>query len=187
MAGIRCFVALPTPPAAQSQITALIQNLQSVSSDVKWEAPEKVHLTLRFLGNVEMNLVEELSRQLADRVRYLPAFEMTYDGLGAFPNWTRPRVVWIGIRSGESLDALQRNVEDVVTGLGLKKEEREFHPHVTIGRVKGFRHLDLLTARVKSLTLSPVLTLCNTVLVVKSELHPAGSKYTVIQSIPLSS
>ncbi|MBI2619791.1 MAG: RNA 2',3'-cyclic phosphodiesterase [Ignavibacteriales bacterium] len=186
MPALRSFIALPVPADLKSEIAALIADLQSIPSDVKWEDPEKLHLTLRFLGNVDLSFVEELSQSLRGQLSYHFPFEITYEGLGAFPTWARPRVIWIGVRADESLSALQRTVEEVVIGLGREKEDREFHAHLTIGRVKGFRHLDRLTAKAKSVTFEPVSTLCNNVLIVKSELHPAGSRYTVIHSIPLN-
>lgn len=185
MAKIRCFLALPVSPAVQSAAASLIADLQSEASDVKWQDPKKLHLTLKFLGSVESETVQRISEALIALARYHSAFDMIYDGLGGFPSLDHPTVLWIGTRPNEPLQRLYRDIEDVVTQFGFVRDDRSFHPHLTLARIKRTKHLRRLTAKLKSLTLEPVLMRCTELLVMRSELHPDSSRYTVLQSIPL--
>ncbi|HEX9615223.1 MAG TPA: RNA 2',3'-cyclic phosphodiesterase [Bacteroidota bacterium] len=185
MSKIRCFLALPTSDEVQTAITSLIASYQSVPSDVKWQDASKLHITLKFLGSVEIEAVKEISVHLEDRARYHSAFDIVYEGTGGFPSQHRPTTLWVGTRSSDAMTRLHRDVEDVVRNFGFTPDERPFRPHITIGRVKGNRNLDRLTAKVKSVTFEPVTARCAEILVMRSDLQSDTSRYTVIQSIPL--
>lgn len=187
MSKIRCFLALPTTDEVRTAISSLIASYQSVPSDVKWQDPSKLHITLKFLGSVENDVVKEISLQLENRLRYHSAFDIVYEETGGFPSLHRPTILWVGARPSEAITQLYHDIEDTVRGFGFKPEDRPFRPHITIARVKGNRNLDRLTAKVKSVTFEPVKGHCAEVLVMRSELSPDTSRYTVIQSIPLRS
>lgn len=185
MSRIRSFIAVETPPLALQRITELITNLQSVPSDVKWERAEKLHITLKFLGSIEQSDLQALIRGLAEKLRTFPASEYTYEGFGAFPDLNHPRVYWVGTSKNLALVQLHNAVEEVTRTFSVADDDRTFHPHVTIGRVKGSRGINLLTARAKTLTLEPVEARCSHVLLMKSDLLPTGSRYSVLSRIPL--
>ncbi|MEX1139221.1 MAG: RNA 2',3'-cyclic phosphodiesterase [Bacteroidota bacterium] len=185
MAKIRCFLALPASSAVQSAVASLIADLQSEASDVKWQDPKKLHLTLKFLGSVEAGTIQRISEALFALARYHSAFDIVYEGLGGFPSLDRPTVLWLGTRPSEPIERLSRDVEDAVSQFGFERDIRSFHPHLTLARIKRSKHLHRLTAKVKSLTFEPVLMRCTEMLVMRSELHPESSRYTVVQSIPL--
>lgn len=187
MNAIRSFLALPTAPEARARILTVLQELESVPSEVKWDSPEKLHITLKFLGEVQAATLESLLQLLEPRVAAIPSFDVTYAGIGGFPDVTHPRVLWVGTLPNPELMSLQSMVENTCAQLGFRKEERAFHPHITLGRVKGSRGLDRLTAKVKSLTFEPVTAHCSTLQLLRSDLHPAGSRYTVLKSIPFHS
>jgi len=110
---------------------------------------------------------------------------LVYDSLGAFPDLIHPRVLWVGARGNDVLTSLQRNIEVTCSRFGFPIETRGFHPHITLGRVKGSRNLARLTAKVKSITFVPSETACFEVLLMKSDLQPTGSVYTTLKSFPL--
>jgi 2'-5' RNA ligase len=110
-----------------------------------------------------------------------------YEGVGGFPNVERPRVVWIGTRANENLAKLQQLVEQSCVRRGFAREDRQFHAHITLGRVKGNRALDRLTARLKSVTFEPSIARCTEIHMMRSDLKPTGSVYTHLQTIPLVS
>jgi 2'-5' RNA ligase len=187
MAKIRCFIALPTSPAVQSAAASLIADLQSEASHVKWQDPKKLHLTVKFLGSVETEVVQRISEALHTLTGYHSAFDIVYEGLGGFPSLDDPTVIWMGTRENETMQRLHRDVESVASQFGFAPDTRSFHPHLTLARIKQSHHLHRLTAMVKSLTFEPVLMRCTEVLVMRSELHRDSSRYTVLQSIPLRS
>jgi 2'-5' RNA ligase len=127
---IRLFVALPIPKA----IGAALTGLQNGLPGARWTAPENFHLTLRFIGEVDYGLAEDLAHGL-DRID-APGFEVELARLGWFGNKRRPSVVHAQVAKNEGLWHLQRKVESVVVRHGLMPESRKYHPHVTLGRLK---------------------------------------------------
>ncbi len=184
MQTIRSFVALPATTTVRERLTEIQQELIQTLPDVKWDSPEKFHITLKFLGNVEPQLLEKLIVALRPVATQLPAFELIYQDVGAFPSITRPRVIWIGTSPNDALLSLQRQVEETCARFGFPKEDRAFHPHITLGRVKSSRNIHRLTDKLKSTTLEPTHSRCTELLVMRSDLRPAGSVYSVLKSIP---
>lgn len=186
MSRIRCFAAVPTPLTIIERITALMTDFRSVSSDVKWEPTEKLHITLKFLGSIEESHLQPLVDLLKQKMQAVSQFEYKYEGIGAFPNLHHPRVYWIGTSENHALIRLHGTVEQVSRSFSVANDDKPFHPHVTIGRVKGLRGINLLTARVKSVTFEPVAARCSEILMMRSDLEPTGSRYSVLSRIPLN-
>jgi 2'-5' RNA ligase len=185
MPSLRSFIALPTPDSVRDRIEILQADLRQLNADVKWESPEKLHITLKFLGNVESQLLEKLIPSLEEIAREQSSFDLTYEGVGAFPNLLAPRVIWVGTAQNESLFSLQNSVEQRCADFGFARENRAFHPHITLGRVKGSLNIQRLTEKLKTITLEPTRTRCTEFLVMRSDLTPSGSVYSVLKSIPL--
>ncbi|MGB2869311.1 MAG: RNA 2',3'-cyclic phosphodiesterase [Bacteroidota bacterium] len=181
---IRCFIALPTSEEVRKQIAAVQRRLVETQAEVKWDAPEKFHITLKFLGNVETSVADLLGEALEHRVSSIPPFDIEYANTGAFPNELHPNVLWIGAHADENILRVNTLVEDVCSEFGFTKEQRSFHPHITLGRVKGGRNLRRLTEELKSITFEPIRSRCSHILLVKSDLKPTGSVYTTLKSIP---
>ena len=187
MASIRSFLSISASPQLRDHAASVIEDLQSIPSGVKWERPEKLHLTLKFFGSIEESRLKDFGETLRPRIGTLESFMVTYSGLGAFPSIDHPRIFWIGTEPNDDLLRLVSIIEEVGTSFGFPSEARTFHAHVTIGRVKGNRNLNRLTAMVKSVTLQPTVARCSEICIMKSVLHPTGSQYAVVQSIPLKS
>ena len=184
MTKIRAFIALPTTEEVRKQLAAVQRRLADTQAEVKWDAPEKFHITLKFLGNVEAAVANSLGKTLEDRVAAIPSFDIDYADVGAFPNVLHPNVLWIGAHADENIIRVSTLVEEVCCEIGFKKEERAFHPHITLGRVKGGRNLPRLTGELKNTTFDPIRSRCSHILLVKSDLKPTGSVYTTLKSIP---
>ena len=180
MPGIRTFIALPAPSPARKTIQL---QLKATQAPVKWESQDKFHITLFFLGNVEQSKNKILSTALAESVQPFHSLEILYEC--AFPNIHVPRVVWIGIRTNPAVLDLQAEVQRVCGEFGFPKEERAFHPHITLGRLKEAHKVVRLTEAIKTITFEPIETHCSEILLMKSELHPGGSRYTILKSFPL--
>lgn len=139
----RIFLALNFSVAVTRKIAEEVERRKAPFSDggfrIAWVPAANMHLTLKFLGSIGEELVEGVvgaCRRVA--ARHLP-FEARAVGLGAFPSLERPNVLWVGVDGPPALAALQRDVDAAMVELGFEKEERAFHPHVTVGRVKESR------------------------------------------------
>ncbi|MCX6120307.1 MAG: RNA 2',3'-cyclic phosphodiesterase [Ignavibacteriales bacterium] len=185
MPGIRTFIALPTQSNAQQAIAEVQAKLKATQANVKWESQDKFHITLVFLGNVEQSKLELLSAALAKSIQQFPSCAVTYESIGAFPNIHSPRVVWIGTKANQTVLDLQTAIANVCAEFGFPKEDRVFHPHITLGRVKETRNFVRLTEAIKTITFEPIETRCSEILLMKSELRPGGSIYTILKSFPL--
>ncbi|MCH7607047.1 MAG: RNA 2',3'-cyclic phosphodiesterase [Chloroflexi bacterium] len=188
---LRLFVSVELPQHVRGALSTSIERLRSSLGDAyRWVRPEAVHLTLRFLGNVEQERVAELAAALEAAVGPLAAFELRLDGTGVFPNARAPSVVWAGL-GGESA-ALVRLVAAVGTataGVGEPAESRPYVPHLTLGRVRGrlgTRDAGELAARLRELTYEGTAPFrVDGVSLMQSEIGPAGARYTRLAYAPL--
>ncbi len=185
MTAIRSFIALPSSSELKKAIQEIQTRLIEERAEVKWDTPDKFHITLKFLGDVDPEKLSALAESLATVTSAATAFQLVYTAVGAFPDLVHPRVIWAGARANDALTSLQGQVELTCDRFGFPKETRTFHPHITLGRVKGTTNLAHLTAKVKSITFEPIETGCWEVLLIKSDLRPTGSVYTTLKSFPL--
>jgi len=135
---VRCFLAVVVPDDVRRAITAIQHELRRVAAaEVRWVRPNAFHLTLRFLGTTSARQISDLERPIADAMAGYPPPWLELAGVGAFPGPKRPRVLWAGLAAGaESLAALARDVEVEVQRVGFHPDWRDFHPHVTLGRIR---------------------------------------------------
>jgi 2'-5' RNA ligase len=140
---------------------------------VAWVPAANLHVTLKFIGSIPEELVEGIALRLQRVAAKLPPFEARARGFGAFPSLTHPKVLWVGVE-GEPLVKLQRAVEDAMAELGIEKEERAFHPHLTVGRVKEHHgSAPLPWSGDEDLGTSTV----SEIVVYESRMHKSGSEY----------
>ncbi len=177
---LRTFVAIDLPFAIQEALDRFEKELQKAHAPVTWVKPERIHLTLKFLGDVAPDRIAEIQKSLERVAGSSPPFRLQPSGCGAFPSVKQMRVVWVGLREdGGGLNALQRAVEEAMVQLGFKREERPFRPHLTLGRVKGRQHLrslqELLVDRQNFEAEAFDVT---ELILYKSELRPEGARYT---------
>ena len=149
---LRLFVAVTLPTEARGALAEVIGRLRAANlRGVRTVAPEGVHITLKFLGNVDAGRVSEISEALTGAAHGSARFTLALQGLGAFPDGRAPRVLWAGVTvdtavSGDAeagvsgfpdaLGALARRVDDACAGLGFPRERRPFSPHLTIARLR---------------------------------------------------
>ncbi|MFQ6617517.1 MAG: RNA 2',3'-cyclic phosphodiesterase [Fidelibacterota bacterium] len=182
MPGIRSFIAVEVPENIRNDISKLVSKLKDLDLAIRWVPVDNIHLTLKFLGDVEEKVISEIS-WILERVskRYSP-FNLYIEGAGVFPGFRAPRVIWFGVRMEDStLLDLVRDLENELALLGFKKEKRPFSPHLTLGRVKQPGGMERLKPAIQGLEVPSTQFLVKEVLLMKSTLTPKGSIYSTLQ------
>lgn len=186
---VRTFVAVEMSEAVRSAAAKVIRQLGKCDATVRWVEPEKMHLTLKFLGDVNSLEIPEVCRAVEDSVGEVSGFTFDLAGVGAFPKVERPRTIWLGVTTGaEELAGLQKEIEKGLKKLGYPPENRRFSPHLTLGRVKhGGPELEELSGVIKSLADYPVgTTAVDEVTVFSSELTREGPVYQALSHAGLA-
>jgi 2'-5' RNA ligase len=182
----RTFIALELSDKLKEGILALTEELRGRGVRASWARRSTLHLTLKFLGDVEETELPEVVGAVARASSRVSSFGFETRSLGAFPSPRRPRVLWVGVEPEVELFALHKAVEGELAELGFPRERRKFHPHVTIGRIREPRAesiqevLDELVApeeRVEALE----------VRVMRSTLRPGGAIHELVEAVPLDS
>jgi 2'-5' RNA ligase len=186
---MRAFIALTLPDEVRRSLAALQRELAAAGADVKWVEPANLHVTLKFLGEVTDEQRRAVEQLLGDVVCGEAAFTLGLDRVGAFPSFSSPRVVWVGLGEGkERAVRIAERIEESYGSLGLPKEERPFAAHVTLGRVRSPHRLPPLARAVHECAWRKPAPWTVTVLTLyQSVLGSDGPRYTVLAEAPLGS
>jgi 2'-5' RNA ligase len=186
MPHLRLFIAFDSPPDVKAKAREIQNQLRQAHADVSWEREEKLHCTIKFLGETPSELLPSIVDSLTSIGRLSLPFSVTYRGTGCFPDRHAPRVLWLGIQNPDArLEPLFQSIDSAMTGLGFKSESRRFHPHLTLGRVRSGRNQASLLKILESVTFESAAVPVNEILLIRSELRPTGSVYTKIKFFPL--
>ncbi|MEN8614930.1 RNA 2',3'-cyclic phosphodiesterase [Dehalogenimonas sp. THU2] len=189
---IRAFIAVELPEAVKREIGALQKKLAvEPAGGIKWVAPGSVHLTLKFLGWVVPERIDEVKNTIARAVEGIAPFELGMAGVGAFPNLKRLNVVWCGLTGDlESLEQVQKAVEEQVSPLGFPTEKRAFSPHLTLARLRedvSPEARSALAEKLAAIKYEPGLAIpVASVSLMQSRLLPDGAVYTRLGEFPLT-
>ncbi len=182
----RIFLALNFSVAVTRKIAEEIDRKKGAMADagfrVAWVPAANLHLTLKFLGSIGEELVEGVAgacRRVAARHQPIEAKAI---GFGAFPSLQRPNILWVGVEAPPTLAALQGEIEAAMVELGFDKEERAYHPHLTVGRVKESRGSAADSWKSDALIGSSALA---EIIVYESRTRSAGAEYVARARIPL--
>lgn len=187
----RLFVAIPVPAAIRSEMVRVQHELQPLAPRgvVRWTKPEQFHLTLRFLGDVSSDHVAGLQESLRTACSGVRVMHLRAQGVGFFPNTRSPRVIWTGITDGDNrLVDFQRKIEGAVQPFSAGPGGERFAGHVTLGRFKQAKQLDINVLTASAETMKDRKFGEWTVLeieIIRSELLATGSRYTLLASIRL--
>lgn len=186
---LRMFVAVEISPQLRSAAKRLIERLGAAQASVKWVEAENLHFTLKFLGDVPGEQMNDVCRAVDRAVSPLTPFELVARGCGAFPSIQKPRTIWLGVESGsEPMSTLAEAIEQSLMPLGFAPEHRRFTPHLTLGRVREGSPLalqqlaELLT---KYGDLDAGSTTIDEVTVFSSTLRRGGPKYEALSHAEL--
>jgi 2'-5' RNA ligase len=186
MASLRTFICIELPEQIRERIAELQRQLKAFGSGVSWTRPEGIHLTLKFLGDVESFQIETIAEAVARASYGIRAIGITVAGVGAFPNLARPRIFWIGVeeRTGK-LHQLQALIETELSRLGYPREQRRFSPHLTLGRVKSPDAVKEICSKLQQQGFAPMNFSAAAIIVMRSDLKPDGAEYTPLRRIEL--
>lgn len=184
MAFIRTFIAVDI--ASTPAMLEFSEAIRKTGADVKLVEPQNIHITLKFLGDTDEQLLPDIEEIIRDSVVGIQPFSISLQGTGVFPNRDYLKVIWVGLIAGEQMETIGGRIEEGCAGLGFKKERRAFSPHLTVGRVRTVRNKQQLlnvidkyketmfaTEEVRAVTLK------------RSVLSPSGPTYTTLISVPL--
>jgi 2'-5' RNA ligase len=185
---LRAFIAVELPPPVLLAAGKVQKILIAEGLRLKWVRPENLHLTLRFLGDIEQTRVPEIVAAIRSASKEVSPFTLNAGGIGVFPNIRMPRVIWMAI--GGEIDPLLgifQRLEEMLAPIGFPPESRPFAGHLTLGRVADRISADLLrnaisaAGRIESGNFT-VDRIC----FMKSDLRPAGAVYTRLAEILLT-
>ena len=184
MSIFRGFIAIDIK--ATSQITMFEKEIAKTGADIKLVEPKNIHITVKFLGDTDENDIDSIEQSIKESVLEIKPFPITLKGTGVFPNQNYIKVIWIGIIDDGNIETIARNIDEKLTPLGFKKENRGFSPHLTIGRVKTARNKDQLLKVIRNYS-AVEFTIQNvqSIALKKSELTPKGPIYTTLREVPL--
>jgi len=190
MEKIRAFIAIELPEAVRAALSLVQSRLRAERhSYVKWVDPGGVHLTLKFLGNIDAGQVSALSDAIGQAAQGVAPFRLELGETGAFPNQRRPNVIWVAVTGDvERLASLQRAIDQLLIPLGFVPESRPFSPHLTLGRLKERASTAERQKIGESLaTVKPeaVHFQANEISLMRSTLTPSGAIYSRISSVSL--
>jgi len=182
---IRTFIAVPLPQAVLSHLHDIQEGMKSCGLRAKWVRPEGIHLTLKFLGDIKPEDMENITDIMSETAKGHAPLSLSVKGVGVFPSIKRARVIWAGLKGDtHGLIGLQRQLEENLKPIGFPKEGRAFKAHLTLARIKdridtkkladamaGFGNLES-----KSFTSDKIV-------LYKSVLKPTGAVYTKLRSV----
>ena len=181
---IRSFIAIELPTTVKQELTTLEDLLKKRCPQVvRWVDPQNIHVTLKFLGDVDSDRVDEINMAIDEATQGMSPFHLELKDLGVFPNLNRVNIIWVDAKGDlDKLTDLQKQIESNMEQLGFAREDRDFTPHLTIGRVRDYVSPDdrKKIGQVLSQTAfasAQVITV-NSVNLMKSQLTNTGAIYT---------
>jgi 2'-5' RNA ligase len=178
----RLFVALDIPESALNELIELRDKLYGTPNKVRWESKEKLHITLKFLGDVGENVSELILRRFED-IEF-PKISSSFSKFGFFKKNGLLKILFAGIDDNMKIEEFHKIINDECALLGFNKEDRKFKPHLTLLRIKENEDLNRLVVFNKKI-IDNINFEINSFSVIKSELKPGGSEYSILKEFKL--
>jgi 2'-5' RNA ligase len=185
---IRVFIAIEIDSEIKNKLSEYLSKLKRTGADVKWVAPENIHLSLKFIGDIEKEALINMNKVISDAVSSIEPFSISIGNIGAFPSLNKPRVVFVCVQEqGNNLLKIYERLDKGVEPLGIKKESRKYVGHITLGRVKSQKNISKLKNTLNSETeryfgREKVTSLS----LIQSRLTPTGPLYTRLNNFILN-
>lgn len=187
---MRTFIAIELSDEIKNTLSQIQSHLKYSGADVKWVEKDNIHLTLKFLGEIDEKKCEKVKAALEGTAQSTKAFEISLKDIGAFPKIDFPRVIWVGLDKGakESTE-LAKKVDEALSKLGFPEETRPFAAHLTIGRVRSPKNKLALKEKIESLqgpgSNSQGPEIISSIFLFQSKLTPAGPIYSKLHEAKL--
>lgn len=179
---MRAFIAVELDPEVKRTLLAFIETLKAARGDVRWVRPEGLHLTLKFLGEIDEAGARRVGTVLAGLAGRHGPFPLGFRDTGVFPGEREPRVLWVGASAGPGLAVFQDELERALEAEGFERDRREFKPHLTLGRVKGPKRIREVVAELdkrRGETFGEMTA--RKVALFESRLRPEGPEYRIVR------
>ncbi|MFZ5998159.1 MAG: RNA 2',3'-cyclic phosphodiesterase [Nitrospirota bacterium] len=184
---MRCFIAIDMSETVKRSLGEVINRVKGSSKDIRWVPVQNVHLTLKFLGEVQEETIPAIEKSLSSVCAGFKPFSITASGIGAFPSLKHPATIWVGLDASGELEQLARAVDLSMATLGFEKEERQFSPHLTIGRVKDRKNIGPVIKELYTFKDTVFGTIdVGEILLMKSVLKPGGAEYSRLACFALT-
>ena len=187
---MRSFIAIELPKEIKDTLAQIQETLKKQGADVKWVEPKNIHLTIKFLGEIDEQKLAKVISIMEEAVKDKNTFSLRIWSLGAFPKLDYPKVIWVGLKQGDrETKIIAEGLEEKITKLGIPKEKRSFSSHITLGRVKSnLNRLNLVTVLKNlegSLEKENLEFVATKITLFKSTLTPQGPIYDALKEINL--
>lgn len=176
----RAFISADIVP--NGDLVGVLRRLANSRADLKTVRPELMHLTLKFLGDAEESMIDDIMRRIAKVITGVRPFRIRLKGMGAFPSMSNIRVVWVGIEDGGPLERIAEGLDEAMGELGFEREKRGFKPHLTLARMRSAKNI----ANVQDILMENAATdygeyAVDRLLLKKSVLTPGGPIYSTVR------
>ncbi|UXD21826.1 hypothetical protein IPA_08570 [Ignicoccus pacificus DSM 13166] len=186
MEKVRAFIAVDIEGELAGKLGRLAESLKQTGADVKIVEVENFHITLRFLGNIPVDMIDEIEKVMQKAAQSGRRHKIRLKGVGAFPSPYRPRVIWVGVEGDEVLAEMARILERELRKMGFRPETKGFTAHVTLARVKGPRGRERLTEWIESMKDIDLGEFeVTNIRLKKSTLTPRGPIYETLREVKL--
>lgn len=183
---LRTFIAIEIPESIRQKIAEVQEHLKKFNERVRWTKPGNIHLTLKFLGEVDKSRIDSIGAALEKASDEFSPIPCSVKNVGAFPNLRQPRILWVGLENpGNELTSLAQKIDAELNNLGFSKEKRKFNAHLTFGRIKS-QVSDKFSDAIKNAKFDEEEIRVEKVILMKSDLKPAGAIYTPLKKIKLA-
>jgi RNA 2',3'-cyclic 3'-phosphodiesterase len=185
---LRAFVAVPISDAVAVFLRQLQAQIQLPAANIRWVTAENIHLTLKFLGDIDPSRVPEVAARMDAAAGIFRPFSIVAKGVGVFPNLRHARVIWVGLEGCiDRLKAIQAALESGLESIGFKREAREFSGHLTIGRIRRRTGARMIGASLDSAKAAVSDSFrVDRLMLFKSILKPNGPEYTLLHTSHLA-
>ncbi len=187
MERVRAFISVDIEGELSEKLYKLTESLKLTGADIKVVEKENFHITIRFLGNVPVDMIDKIEEIMKKAVENISVHKIKLKGVGAFPNESRPRVVWVGVEGDELLREINRVIERELRKMGFKPETKPFTAHVTLARVRSGRRLNELSKWIEDMKDIELGELeVKSIRLKKSTLTPKGPIYETLREVKLN-
>ncbi len=184
---MRSFFCLELDQAAKDHLADVVETLKQTDARVRWVRPELVHITMKFLGDIDPNQIMDYQSLAQTVAKARPSFRLKLDKLGVFPNFDKPRVVWAGTSNVPTpLTELHSSLDQALVEFGFRRE-KYYTPHATLGRVKESDRnlLSNLAKQIQTTSIRPITFKVDGITLMSSVLGSDGPSYTPAFHVPL--